>query len=96
MEKYCLKIDFSIMGVISIRKNRWAAIKILFQTSLSPLGVYSYMEVTKSVQDGIVGSTDRLSLNLTLEPLNQAHKPTKYNLIESILSLLKHRLWQNV
>ena len=24
------------------------------------------MEVTKSVQDGIVGSTDRLSLNLTL------------------------------
>ena len=64
MEKYCLKIDFSNMGVVGIRKNQWAAIKILFQTSLSPLGVYSYMEVTKSVQDGIVGSTDRLSLNL--------------------------------
>ena len=64
MEKYCLKIDFSSMGVISIKKNQCAAIKILFQTSLSPLGVYSYMEVTKSVQDGIVGSTDGLSLNL--------------------------------
>ena len=66
MEKYCLKIDFSSMGVVSMKKNQWAAIKILFQTSLSPLGVYSYMEVTKSVQDGIVGSTDRLSLNLTI------------------------------
>ena len=64
MEKYCLKIDFSSMGGISIKKNQCTAIKILFQTSLSPLGVYSYMEVTKSVQDGIVGSTDRLSLNL--------------------------------
>ena len=53
------------MGVISIKKNQCAAIKILFQTSLSPLGVYSYMEVTKSVQDGIVGSTDGLSLNLS-------------------------------
>ena len=53
------------MGVIPLKKNQWTAIKILFQTSLSPLGVYSYMEVTKSVQDGIVGSTDRLSLNLT-------------------------------
>ena len=52
------------MGVIPLKKNQWTAIKILFQTSLSPLGVYSYMEVTKSVQDGIVGSTDGLSLNL--------------------------------
>ena len=70
MEKYCLKIDFSSMGVISIKKNQWAAIKILFQTSLSPLGVYSYMKVTKSVQDGIVGSTDGLSLNLNqVEPI---------------------------
>ena len=70
MEKYCLKIDFSSMGVIPLKKNQWTAIKILFQTSLSPLGVYSYMEVTKSVQDGIVGSTDRLSLNLNI-PLSR-------------------------
>ena len=53
------------MGVIPLKKNQWTAIKILFQTSLSPLGVYSYMKVTKSVQDGIVGSTDGLSLNLS-------------------------------
>ena len=73
MEKYCLKIDFSSMGVISIKKNQWAVIKILFQTSLSPLEVYSYMEVTNSVQDGIVGSTDGLSLNLSLESQGIEH-----------------------
>ena len=60
MEKYCLKIDFYSMGVIPLTKNQWTAIKILFQTSLSPLGVYSYMEVTKSVQDGILGHTNAL------------------------------------
>ena len=65
MEKYCLKIDFFSMGVIPLKKNQWTAIKILFQTSLLPLGVYSYMKVTRSVQDDIVGSTDGLSLNLS-------------------------------
>ena len=81
MEKYCLKIDFSSMGVISIKKNQCAAIRILFQTSLSPLGVYSYMEVTKSVQDGIVGSTDGLSLNLTLSVSTLAHDGNSYSVL---------------